>query len=261
MIGRVHDSFGGINQSIDALDFERIDELEYKEVSIPAFITDENNTEIGKRKRKRWDNIFSGIEHVYKITYQGWQMAGMQYTLIPDEDRHVKNGIQDYYYFPYMICVPDGLEFNIDIAKNILEKSLDKVYCKPDQYNTANEIISTPNDYFHFVGNTFLQDSLPKLYMHFYDETTGTDPIYDGNKFSGYYWFGMHKIGQYRVIFAYGNSISWRIEEKEGFNASTKDRVIYYSIVLVFLTGLLLLFLYIVKHSNRDITSVINNNE
>ena len=256
LIGRIQDSFGGFNQNLDALDFERIDELEYKEVSIPELITDENNTTIDKRKRKRWNNIYSGIEHVYKITYQGWQMAGMQFTHISNNGVGIKNGIQDYYYFPFMICVPDGLEFNIEIAKNILEKSLDKVYCKPDQYNTANEIKSTPNEYFHLVGNTFFQDSLPKLSMHFYDETTGTDPIYDGNKFTGYYWFGMHKVGQYRVIFAYQNSFSWRIEEKEGFNASTKDRVIYYSIVLVFLTGLLLLILYNVKHYNRNITSV-----
>jgi hypothetical protein len=85
--------------------------------------------------------------------------------------------------------------------------------------------------------------------MHFYNETTGTDPIYENNKFTGYYWFGMQRVCQYRVIYAYQNSIAWRLEEKEGFNASTKDRVIYYSITLILLTIFLFLLLYFVKHS------------
>ena len=196
--------------------------------------------------------MFSGIEHVYKITDQGWQMAGMQYTLIPNKDRYVKEGIQDYYFFPYMICVPNGLEFNTEIAKYIIEKSLDKVYCEPDQHNTASELKSTQNEYYHFVGrNLVLQDSVPELCMHFYDETTGTDPIYDSNNFTGLYWFGMHKIGQYRVIFAYQNGTAWRIEEKDGFSASTKDRAICYGITFILLTTFLLLFLYCVNHSSR----------
>lgn len=252
--GYVQNTFGDINQNIDALDFSRIDELEYEEVTIPKFITDGNNSKGDKRRRKQWNNMFSGIEHVYKITDEGWQMAGMQYTLIPNKDRYVKEGIQDYYYFPYMICVPNGLDFNTEIAKIIIKKTLDKVYCEPDQYNTASEIKSTQNDYFHFVGNSFLQDSLPELCMRFYNEATGTDPIYDNSKFTGYYWFGMHKIGQYRVILAYQNGIAWRIQEKEGFNASTKDRLIFLSISFILLTILLCISLYFVKHSKeRDL--------
>lgn len=247
--GKVQSSFGDINQSIDALDFKNIDDLEYEEVSIPKFVADGNNSKRNKRKREQWNNMFSGIEHVYKITDQGWQMVGMQYAFIPNKDKYVKEGIQDYFFFPYMICVPNGLEFNKEIAKLIIEKSLDKVYCEPDKYDTAAKIKSTPNEYFHFVGNTFLQDSQPELCMHFYNETTGTDPIYENNKFTGYYWFGMQRVGQYRVIYAYQNSIAWRLEEKEGFNASTKDRVIYYSITLILLTIFLFLLLYFVKHS------------
>ena len=249
--GCLQDSFGDINQNIDALDFNRINELEYEEVSIPELFKDDNNAKRDKRKKKQWNNMFSGIEHVYKITDEGWQMAGMQYAQIPNKDRYVKEGIQDYFFFPYMICVPEGSEFNAEIAKSVIEKSLDKVYCEPDQYNTTSEIKSTQNEYYHFVGNTFLQDSLPELCMGFYNETTGTDPIYDNNKFTGYYWFGMHKIGPYRVIFAYQNGVAWRIEEKDGFKASIKDRVIYHGITFIILTIILFLTLYCVRQSNR----------
>ena len=255
LIGNIRNSFDDFNQSIVALDFNRIDELEYEEVSIPKFVSNECDDEgwskrENKRKRKQWNNMFSGIEHVYKITDQGWQMAGMQYTFIPDKDGYVQEGIQDYCFSPYMICVPEGSDFNKDIAKKLIERSLDKVYCEPDQYNTAAEIISTHNDYFNFIGNTFLQDSKPESCMHFYNERTGTDPIYESNKFTGYYWFGMQIIGQYRVIFAYANSIAWRIEEKEGFNASTKDRIFYCSLAIILLTIFLSFLLYLVKIQN-----------
>jgi hypothetical protein len=251
----LQNSFGDIDETIYALDFNRIDDIEYEEVSIPTYVVNDKYKKLfpkqEKINRKQWNNKFSGIEHVYKITDQGWQMAGMQYALIPNKDRYVKEGIQEYYFFPYMICVPNGLEFNKEIAKEIIEKSLDKVYCEPDQYNNAAKIKLTQNEYFHFTGNRFFQDSLPELRMHFYDEVTGTAPIYDNNKFTGYYWFGMHIIGQYRVIFAYTNSTAWRIEEKNGFSASTKDRAICYSITFILLTTFLLLFLYCVNHSSR----------
>ena len=247
--GKIHKTFDGINKSIDALAYDRIGELEYEEVSIPQLKTDEKDTK--RINKKQWNNMFSGIKHVYKIN-RAWSMAGMQYAFIPGNDRRVKAGVQDYYFFPYMICVPDGLDLNSEIAKSIIEESLDKVYCEPNQYDNARNILSITNEYFHIVGNSFLQDSLPEYYMHFYDKKTGTDPIYDNNKFTGYYWFGMQKIGQYRVIFAYKNSFSWRIEEKYGFNASTKDRVVFYGIVVVLFTSLLFLFLYCVKHTNRD---------
>ena len=138
-----------------------------------------------------------------------------------------------------------------EIAKIIIEKSLDIVYCEPDQYSTASEILSTQNEYYHFAGNPFGQDSLPELWMHFYNETTGTDPIYDNNKFTGYYWFGMQKIGQYRVIYAYENGTPWRIIKKDGFKASIKDRVIYHGITFIILTIIFLLILYCVRQSNK----------
>lgn len=253
LIGQVRYSFGDINQSKEALDFNRIDELEFKEVSIPKLFKYEKDKKIAKQKRKQWNNMFLGIEHVYKITDQGWQMAGMQYALIADNYRYPKEGIQDYFIIPYMICVPKGLDFNKEIANNIIEESLDKVYCKPDQYNSAAKIKLSENEYFHFVVHDFdLQDSMPDIYMHFYDETTGTDPIYDSNKFTGYYWFGLQRIGGYRVICAYTNGLAWTIEEKD--NAIIKNRVSCYSAILILLTICLILFLYFVKHSNRDKT-------
>lgn len=256
MIGQVYNSIGGINQSIDALNFDKIDELEYEEVPISHFKIDGDNSIMSKKERKQWNKMFSGIEHVYKITDGGWSMTGMQSTLIPNEYRYVRHGIQDYYYFPYMICVPYGVKFNSKIAKTIIEISLDKVYCEPDQYNAAQKTKSISNKYFHFVGQHFsIQDSLPELFMHFCNETTGTDPIYDKGKFTGYYWFGMHKIGQFRVLFAYQNGTAWRIEEKGGFNASLKDRIIYYSIVIFIFTSLLCLFLYYIKRMQKESTS------
>lgn len=250
----LQNSFGGIYHSIDGLDFYSIDELEYEEVSIPKLF---NNAKRDKRRKKQWNNMFSGIKHVYKITDQAWQMEGMQYTFIGNKDGYLKEGIQDYFFFPYMICVPDGLEFNTQIAKYIIEKSLDKVYCEPDQYNTASELKSTQNEYYHFSGRRLtLEDSVPESCMHFYDGTTGTDPIYDSNIFTGYYWFGMHKIGQYRVIYAYKNDLAWRIEEKDGFSASIKDRVIYHGSTFILLTIILFLILYSLKHLNRERTMI-----
>ena len=254
LIGKVRNSFGDINENIEALNFDRISELEFEEVPIPELVINEKEKkyeEITKGKIKHWNNMFSGIEHVYKITNQGWNMAGMQYAFINGYDEYAKEGIQDYYYIPYMICVPDGMDFNIEIAKKLLEESLNRVYCEPNQYNDAANFKSTKNEYFHFVGRGLLQDSLPENDMHFYNNTTGTDPIYANNKFTGYYWFGMHIIDQYRVIHVYKNMAAWTIEEKDSISTTIKDRVIYYSIVLVFLTILLFVFLYSLKRSNQ----------
>lgn len=252
----LRNTFGDFMTHIVALQFNEINELEYEEVPIPELIIDDNNAINDKRKKKQWSNMFSGIEHVYKITDGGFKMIGMQYAIVPininnDGSVLTGEGIRGFFRFPYMICVPDGLEFNTEIAKIIIEKSksLDIVYCEPDRFSTAMEILSTQNEYYHFVGrNSFMLDSLP---LCFYDETTGTDPIYDNNKFTGYYWFGMNKIGQYRVIYAYKNGFAQRIEEKDGFKASIKDRVIYHGITFILLTIILLLILYCVRQSNK----------
>ena len=232
---------------IEALEHERIDDLEYEEVQIPPFTAKGTNAKRNKIKMKQWNNMFFGIEHLYRITDGGWSMSGMSYQPVRYRDEYYRNGIQDFRYFPYMICVPNGVEFNTKIAKVIIEKSLDKVYCEPDGYNAAAGIKSQKNEYFEITGRMW-NDSLP---IHFYNETTGTDPIYENGKFTDYYWFGMHRIGPFRVLIAYQNIISWGVYEKDGFNASTKDRVIYYGMVLIILSILLYLFLYVAKHSNK----------
>lgn len=255
----LNNTFDPIDNCTEALDFNRIDELEYEEVSISKLFKDNNVAKREKRGQKQWNNMFSGIEHVYKITDGGWQMTGMLSTLIHNKDLNgLRYGIQDYNYFPFMICVPIGLDFNDEIARNIIEKSLDKVYCKPDQYNTAFRIKTERNEYYELRGHIhiFEQESEPNFWKIFYDETTGSDPIYDSNKFTGYYWFGMHKIGQYRVIYAYGIGCGWLIEEKDGFNASTKDRVIYHGIAFISLTIILFLILYWVRISNKSVIQI-----
>jgi hypothetical protein len=148
-----------------------------------------------------------------------------------------------------MICVPNGVEFNTEIAKHILKESLDKVYCEPNRYNAFADI-EKENEYFNFIGCIW-NDSLPKPSIHFYNETTGTDPIFEDGKFTGFYWFGMHRIGPFRVLLGYQDITVWGVVEKEGFNASTKDRVIYYGLVFIILTSLLCFFLYSTKRKHN----------
>lgn len=242
----------------EALYFKRMSELEYEEVAVPKLSEAPKNADEDKKRewrceRKRWDNMFAGIKHVYKIVDQGWLMVGMFQTLVPWWDCSVREGFQEYFYGPYMICVPDGVEFNREIAKDILEKALDKDYCPSEQYDAAADFLISQNEYYGFFGCSVYDDDdgEPELWMHFYNEVTGTDPIYDGDKFTGYYRFGMRKIGDYRVLYAYRNRTGWWLEEKKGFNASIKDRVIYYSTLLVLLTSLLSLFLRCIKLSKR----------
>ena len=246
-IENVDSTFGGIFQRIQGIDINRTAELEYEEVSIPPVFKSEFPS-VDKTVRKHWNNMFSGIKHAYKITDGRWRIAGLQYLPVSTNttiNEPCTLGIQKYILVPYMICVPDELEFNKEIARDIIEKSLNKVYVDPPyRYNTAADIVSTQNDYFHFVDYDVKREIWGP---RFYDEKTGRDPIYDGDKFTGYYWCGMTEIGLYRVIFAYRNELAWRILEKDGFNASKKDRVIYHGITIILFTTLLLLVLFYVN--------------
>lgn len=237
----------------EALYFKELNELEYEEIAVPKSPVTPKNVdadEFEKRKwrdkRRYWNNMFAGIKHVYKIVDQGWMMVGML-----EHPGYHMNVFLEYFYSPYMICAPDGVEFNREIAKNILEKALDMDCCSPEQYDTAADFLSNNNEYFSFIGYDTPKDSVPELWMPFYNKVTGNAPIYDGGRFTGKYWFGMRRIGDYRVLYAYQNRTGWALEEKEGFNASIKDRVIYYSTLLVLLTSLLSLFLRCIKRSKR----------
>jgi hypothetical protein len=56
--GSLQNSFGGINESLYALNHDRIDELEFKEVSIPKLFKDDDNAKRDKRRKKQWNNMF-----------------------------------------------------------------------------------------------------------------------------------------------------------------------------------------------------------
>lgn len=222
--------------TVEALWQNYPNELEYKEIQIPPI--PKKNEEM-----KHWMNMFSGVEHVYKITKGGWTMSGMIYDMVKNnEDSLYSYGIQDYYYVPFLICVPYGVNFNAQIAKDIIEKSLEKVYCEPDKYNIIDNAKSYSNDYYHLVGQ-FNDDKKPEISIHFYSESTGTDPIYEKGKFTGYYWFGILHVGPYKIIKTYHNHVTWNTVEKEGFNASLRDRVLSYGIIFIILTCSLFLFI------------------
>lgn len=143
----------GVN-CVEALDHESVGEVEYVEVSIPPFPKDGN-----KWKKRYWTNMFSGVEHLYKITDGGWTMCGKTNVYFGSKNHPYENvhiGIQDYVFVPYMICVPHGFEFNSKIAKTIIDESLENVYCKPDKYDVASKALSQSNDYYEIEGYIFL---------------------------------------------------------------------------------------------------------
>lgn len=215
---------GGDN--VQALHSNYIDQLKYAETQIPPF--PKNGFEWDQ---KYWENMFSGIEHVYTI--RGWAMEGMVRGIFPGEEGGAQTGIINYFYFPYMICVPKGVEFNQQIAEKVLSASLDKVYREPEKYEAVNETKGFSNDYFHIIGHN-TGDYFPFVQ----DKKTGSEHIIENNKPTKYYWFGMINIGPYRVLLAYDNDITWNIAEKDGFNASLKDRTILYSITIILLTSI-----------------------
>ena len=242
MLEQVRNSFSAdddYSPNAEALFGENIDDLEYTEIAIPTFPNDGD-----KHEKEHWMNMFMGVEHLYKITDGGWTMEGDIYHPVPYEDGNYRNGVQGYRYIPYMICVPEGAEFNIHIAKTIIKKALDKVYTEPTESNAVHNALSNNNDYYEMIGH-FYRDSVPEIGgIPFYNKSTGTEPIFDNGKFSGYYWFGMLRIEQYKVLLAYRNLFAWNAVEKRGFNASVKDRVLFYGIALALILSVLFLYLY-----------------
>lgn len=216
---------------VQALNASFINKVKYQEVAIPPspkFDSWDNS------KKEYWDNMFSGIEHLYKLTVRGWTMQGMVYGIFPDVEGHPHIGIINYFYYPYMVCVPHGAYFNDQIAKDVLQEALNKVYREPHNFETIDEVKTFSNDYYHLVG----QSSNPEYFPFVFDKKTGSYPITENGKPTGLYRFGMVEIGNYRVLLAYENSITWNIVEKDGFRASLKDRVILYSISLLLLTSI-----------------------
>lgn len=241
MLEQVRNSFNNINEyspNAEDLFSENIDDLEYTEIPIPAF-----PNEGDKREKKHWMNMFGGIEHLYKIIDGGWTMEGEIYYPVLYKDGNYRNGIQEYRYIPYMVCVPEGADFNIHIAKTIVNKALDKVYIEPTESEAVCDALSRPNEYYEMVGH-FSENSVPGISIPFYIQSTGTKPIFDNGEFTGYYWFGMQTIGQYRVLLAYRNLLAWNVVEKGGFSASAKDRVLLYGIAFALILFIIALYIY-----------------
>lgn len=244
MLEQVRNSFNSdddYSPNAEALFSENIDDLEYTEIAIPPF-----PNEADKHKKKHWMNMFKGVEHLYKITDGGWTMTGDIYYPVPYEDGIYRNGVQEYRYIPYMICVPKGVDFNLDIAKSIVSKALDKVYSEPTELNAVYKARSRTNEYYELIGHFYKDSLLEKGGIPFYNKSTGTEPIIDNGQFTGYYWFGMQTIDQYRVLMAYRNIMVWTVVEKGGFSASVKDRIIFYG------TAFALILFIIVLYLNRD---------
>lgn len=207
-----------LNKSSMGLMHESLDNVKYKEVPIPSYPKD-------PRKQQYWKNMFSGIQHVYKLTDEGWIMSGMIFQIVENGSGNYGPGIQDFTFSPYMICVPKGVEFNKQIAINIIGASLKMNANNADDSNIDGNVRSLSNEYFKISGINITSSK----HIPFHDEQTGTDPIYENGKFDDKFWFGMDKIGPYRIILSYSNQIAWSPEEKK--EASMKDRMLYYSIL------------------------------
>lgn len=232
------------------------DEVEYVEVSIPPFPKDGE-----KWEKKHWKNKFSGVEHLYKITDGGWRMCGKINVYFGSKDHPYENvhiGIQDYVFVPYMICVPHGFEFNSQIAKTIIEESLEKekFRCNPDKYNVAFEAELQSNDYYEIESYNLPDDrDRLELNMPFRNDITGTSPIYENDKFTGYYWFGMITVGPYNVLNAYKNCLTRTVVERS--YSSLRDRVLYYCLAFIALTSALICFLFKLRRKHKANTLML----
>ena len=154
---------------------------------------------------------------------------------------------------PYMICVPQGFDFNTQIARAILNKSLEKVYCEPEQFDKRYELTYTreenENKYYKIQGRLYLRDSvLMERNSHHYSEATGNEPIYEDGRFMGF-WYGMDFINHYRVLYRCVEESYWIVEEKR--EASVKDRFLLYGGAFLILSCLLSLFLLREKRKNK----------
>lgn len=258
MLKQIREAFpsdeNGKKDYVEAMFFEHIDNIEYTEVQIPT--PPEN---MDKYKKKQWENKFGGIKHLYKLNPVGWKMRGSMSATMMGNWKGLQTGIQEYRYFPYMIGVPEGIEFNEYIAKSILQRSLDHVYCSPKEYRKFDEEAHKPNDYFEMKYLHLNEDTIPQS-TPYYNQTIGSDPIYENGKFTGYYWYGLHTIASCKVLIAWEKFYFQFPEEREGFNASIKDRTIYYGIFFSILTLLLVLILNknklnfrILKHTTKNL--------
>ncbi len=235
-------------------------DVELIETPIPPLKLFNKNDEyfktLDKKTKRQWSNMFSETDHLYRIADGGWSI--WCYTYLGDVGS--SRGIIDLgHYMPYMISVPKGVEFNTQIAENILNRALSfEKLSQINEYNDVEDALSYlhhSNEYYQIHVNYNHNDSVPTFYdvpyiecIPFDVETTGTDPIYDENgKFTGYYLFGMQIIDSYKILFGYKKKCAFNVSEYYVFgdfnNGALQDRVLYYGLVFTFLTSILALYL------------------
>lgn len=234
MKNRNYSVLKSFNDDVNVCIYEGSRDLEYKEIPLPKFPKGKGDIE-----QKHWKNIYSEASHIYKITKDHWTMQGYIKCDIPTsrEITWGKNGYLQYNYFPYIICVPKGVSFNRDIAYNILQQALDKMNSDIDGYRSVEDYFTTKNEYFIIQGTGYAQDNI-NYRCPFYDETTGCEPIFENNKFTGLYNFGIINIFPYKVLLAFEPAVEWSITEKNSMwiEASRKDRLLADGIIFIILT-------------------------
>lgn len=245
LIEQIEESFkkNGVNNSVDAIAQYPGDKFVISELNVPQLPQDKND-----REQRYWNNIYSGIEHVYKLNddSERWIVWGMSLQPVLWKDGYWWKGIQEYEFFPYSICVPYGANFNSTIAAEIIKKSLDKVDSNIDNYNKVQEVISLSNEYYNIIGYNIQynkNDSNPVSDISFYNSDTGVGPIFENGFFTGIYRFGLIKVGQYRVLIGYRNRTTWKPVEKGGFNASFQDKTLLIGIIFIILSIILIILI------------------
>lgn len=234
MKNRNYSVLKSFTDNVSACIYKGSKDLEYEEIPLPKF-----PKEKGYEEQKQWKNIYSEASHIYKITKNHWTMQGYVRHGIPT-NRDItwgKNGYLQYNYFPYIICVPKGVSFNRDIAYDILQQALDKMNSDIDGFRSVEDYFTTKNEYFIIQGTGYAQDNL-KYICPFYDEITGCGPIFENNKFTGLYNFGLINISPYKVLLAFEPVFEWSITEKNSMwiEASRKDRLLADGFLFIILT-------------------------
>lgn len=248
-----------MGERVEAIGGVNIEDVDYTEVPIPTFPNDENTL-----TEEHWMNMFNGVEHLYLITKGGWNIIGKtSWWAVPYDKDLYKKGVLEYNYSTYLIGVPKATKFDAKIAKKVIKKALEVTKASNDVLSADYHRIlslSESNEYYVTRGqhNEYGMDN---QVMPFFCQRTGCDPIYVNGKFTGRYWFDMQEIGPYRLFFGYMNTGLWRFVEKEGFNASLKDRVIYYGLVFIILTTFLMLFILRDRNKRNNKTVHIQNTD
>lgn len=241
---------------VKALSYKNIEDLEYEEIAIPDF---PNNGD--KSEKRHWTNMFSDAEHLYKLTDHGWTMVGYVFHREWSEpyNDYSYSILQKFIFFPYMICVPKGTDFNLPIAQAMVNRALDSFYVDPEEFESVQDALFNSNEYFYLSSPSIIEREPDYSRIHYDDQFVGFEPIYENGKFTGNYWFTLQRIGPYRILYAYTNIGQEIVQEKDGFNGSQKDRILYYGLTFLLLSLLFVLYLFKDKIKLKPVR--LNHNE